>query len=198
MTQFVENVWQAAVVSFDNESRHSVVEWLENGFQGPIGSFTDFWNAIAFSVSGPFADNWMRFTLLGPFIGFILIGAWVFKRWRSERRQRARIGILGKPVKLSGDTLFLDELFRLIARDAPGNLATRLPHQTPREFVEESVSVLGNAVPDARWLVATFYALQFGAARPTAELRSQIATALRRIKDALSHPGNRSLRIAAH
>ncbi len=132
VSQFIENIWQAAVVSFDNESRHSVVQWLENAFQRPLGAFTDFWNAIAFSVSGPSADNWARLTLLGPMIGLVMIGTWVISRWRRERRQQARIGTLRKAVKLAGDTLFLDELFQLLARDAPGRCAARLSHQTPR------------------------------------------------------------------
>jgi transglutaminase-like putative cysteine protease len=185
--QIVQNTWMLSVVSFDNDSRRNFIAWLQERVAGIRQLFADAWGAVAFGMTGPQADLYMRLTLIGPAFGIAVVGVWLYRRWRQERLLREGPGKYRRPVKLSMDAHFVDELLRLVARKSGASGKIRKPEQTPLEYIDASAPTLGPAHPDARWLVQTFYALRYGTVSVTAELRNQISASLRRVRDALSH-----------
>jgi hypothetical protein len=187
--QIVQNLWLAAVVSFDNDSRRSVFSWLSDLLAQIDSSLSDGWDTVRYIFTGPRSEISARVILGAQFFGLIFLIGLFYRFWSRRRNRRQRIQSARRPSKVTAEGHFLAELFRLISRHAPQH-PSRRPEQTPREFVNMVAPSLGSAASDAHWLIDTFYALQFGAAHGGPSVRSDIAGAMRRIKAALTDHRN--------
>jgi transglutaminase-like putative cysteine protease len=179
--QIVQNTWLTSFVTFDNESRQRIVAWIHD-ILGAVQRL-DIWQA----------DLWTKLILAASTLGIAAVVFYVWRRIRREQAARALLGPACRHARLTGDGIFLEELLRLISRRAVADgtangasrAASRRIDQTPREFIDAYAPLLGPAADDARWLVSTFYGIRFGGTPVTADVRKQIAQAMRRVRDAL-------------
>lgn len=184
LSQIIQNAWLSAVVTFDNESRQAIAAWFSNLLSAY--QRTDIWKA----------DLLTRLMFGLPAMGLVAVFYWAVRRIRQEREQRAILGPLRKFGRLTGDSLFMDELFRLVgrkvrevsSRETASAKAQRRPDETPLEYIAAAAPVLGPVSDDAQWLVSTFYSMRFGGISMTPALRRQIAQTMRRVKIALHPP----------
>lgn len=185
--QFIElmqNAWLSTVVTFDNDSREVAWNWLSGRVFGLWDVISDslaaFWSSLSTESS---LGVGLRVSLIGPVLGLIVVGWWLMRRWRKDRRFISDWGPAPgrRHVRLSGDVAFLDELLRLMAR-----LGTRRQDMTPHEFIDHLS--LGQAAGEAHWLVATAYALRFGALKVSDELRLQISEKMGYVREILNQP----------
>jgi hypothetical protein len=155
------------VVSFDNDSRAAIARWFS-------GRFEFLLNLQPFSL-GTTAALW----------GALLLLTFLAIRLRRRFRRLAPLiestrGIPHRQVRLSTHIAFLEDLLHLFDRaDA------RRPDLTPLEFLRPHFGRLGLAAEDARWLIVTAYGMRFGGLQVDADIKHEIARALKNVKSAL-------------
>jgi transglutaminase-like putative cysteine protease len=177
-TQMVQSYWQAAVVSFDNDTRTTMWVRFCAALQ-PIGAFL----RDIFALSNG-AGFWLRMGVFGPAAALLLLCTWAIRRWRADRRKMRLVhGPTWRTmVPLSAGVWFVDEMFSLLERHGD----SRRLDQTPLEYVDQFGKRLGNAVADARWLITLAYEVRFGELQLDPLLRSRIQQSLRSVKTALT------------
>jgi hypothetical protein len=185
VSQFMQNVWMGTVIGFDNDSRTLLMARLSASVQHYLAPFVEFAATVKYLATAPSLDVSIRLSFFLSALGLLVMFAWLGRRWYLERRIARQIVAYRRGVKLSPETLFLDDLLKLLVRKDGRLRGGRNPDQTPREFVEQAAPSLGAAQQDARWLVQTFYAMQFGGVRATGEIRGEIAQAMGRVREAL-------------
>jgi len=189
MSQFLQKVWLSTVVAFDNTSRKYIFNTISSFFDWLTDSAR---SAAANSIAGLrellVGKNTSTATRIYIFTSiFGVIGLSVFLTRHIRRRRSSRLPMILRAVdrktqrQLAHDLIFFDDLLRILSKTGH----EKQPQQTPREYVEQFASPLGNALSDARWLVHLFYDIRFGAVRVDSDMRIRITGALHHIRDQL-------------
>ncbi len=176
--QMLQNYWLSLVVMFDNDARRAL--WVQIGILlQKVGGYLH--DLVTISDA---SDLLLRLAIFGPMLGLAILGAWSIRRWRADRRKLrdARGSPWRAMVALSGGIWFLDELFSLLERHG----AARRMDQTPREYLEAFIGRLGEASPEARWLIALGYEVRFGELELDSSLRGKVNASLKHVRMSLS------------
>jgi hypothetical protein len=187
ISEIVQKGWQSTIIAFDKSTQSYIFNALIGFGNAALSAAKTLFAETAEGVGETlFMSSTSASTRLITAGGILLVlglGIWLIQHWRRQRSSQLPY-ILRKVDRksqrqLAHELLFFDELLRILARTG---LRKRI-EQTPREYVEALAPALHNAAPDARWLIATFYNVRFGTLRVSAGLRSQIAAALRHVRE---------------
>jgi protein-glutamine gamma-glutamyltransferase len=169
LTRIVQGTWLTSVVSFDNDSRAALAGW-----------FSVRYNALLEWQS--FSSRGFTLALWGTLLALIVVLVLLHRRFRRLRPLLAATrGLPHRQARLTAHVPFLDDLLGLF-----DDAATRRPDLTPLEFLQPHLPRLAPAAAEqARWLVVTAYGVRFGGLHIEAELKHEIALALRGVKAAV-------------
>jgi protein-glutamine gamma-glutamyltransferase len=168
LTRLVQGTWLTAVVSFDNDTRAALARWL-------TAKFDTLLDLQPFSLA-------LTALLWGALLALVVVLVVLHRRFRRLRPLLAGTqGIPHRQMRLSAHVGFLDDLLHLF--DPAG---TRRPDLTPLEFLQPHFLRLAPAAAEkTRWLVVTAYGVRFGGLLVDADLKHDIALALRSVKSAV-------------
>jgi len=190
---YLEYSWQNSVISYNADSRDSLVQTAEVKLNQTAVHSSQSFGGIKEMVGKVFDQlaSW----IIGPLVGLLvlaILGAvgWFFaERWKLRRRA-ARIGIVDLPaaaqVKLMRQLGFYDDLVQLLNRHG----IQRLPHHTSLEFCDSLAFLPSQAYDTIYRLTRLFYRIRYGRAELDAGQQRRLGTVIERLSRQMNVAGN--------
>jgi len=151
--------WHKHVVGYDASSQMELVEQLRRVWSGGGAGVPD-------------VPRYAVYGVLGAIVA-LLAGAWVYRRWRRDRKPSVKARRAPSAAAVEATALYLD-----LERRLRGLGFSRPIHLTPKEFCRELAAAAPELADPARRIVGRYNDVRFGGDRfgagEVATLRSRI------------------------
>ena len=189
---FLEYSWQNSVISYNSDSRDSLVQTAESRLNQTAVHSSQSFGGIKEKI-GKLFDQ-MATWIIGPLVGLLIlailgaVGWFLFERWKLRRRA-ARIGIVDLPpadqLKLMRQLGFYDDLVQLLNRHG----IERSPHHTSLEFCDSLAFLPSQAYDTIYRLTRLFYKIRYGNAELDAGQQRRLGNVIDRLSRQLNIAG---------